>query len=90
MQVALATLVVEKIDACKTTLAYSVGEPTRSYVNITPQWRRVTATVSPGTLEFKFPNGAAVVYKLQANGSLAGTYTSQGFNTAATLTRAPA
>lgn len=84
------TLVVEKIDATKATLIYSVGEPTTSNVNITPQWRRVTATVSPGKMEFTFPNGAAVVYKLQANGTLAGTYTSKGFNTTATLTRAPA
>ncbi|MDR6859822.1 hypothetical protein [Variovorax guangxiensis] len=82
-------LIVESVDASSATAIYSIGEPSDSFTNIQPSWRRVKATVGPGTLEFSFPNGAAVNYKLQADGTLAGTYKSRGFDTTAKMTRTP-
>ncbi|MDM0073415.1 hypothetical protein QTH90_03425 [Variovorax sp. J2P1-59] len=83
-------LIVERIDASGATMVYSTGEPSNTYVNIAPQWRRINAKVGPGTLDYQFPNGATVNYKLQPDGTLAGTYKSRGFDTTAKLTRAPA
>jgi hypothetical protein len=82
------TLIVERINGSTATVVYATGEPTGN-LNFPPAWRRVQVIVGPGTLDYQFPNGATINYKLQSDGTLAGTYTSQGFRTTAKLTRQP-
>jgi hypothetical protein len=80
-------LIVESLNASTVNAIYAYGAPSNGDVNITPGWRRIKGTVGPGTLDFVFPNGTTVNYKLQADGTLAGTYTSKGFSSSAKMSR---
>lgn len=81
-------LVVEKIDYPKVIAIYSVG-PYRadSSDKGMPGWNRFKGEISNGFLILKTNSGATITYKLQPDGTLAGTYERGNFISYVTMNR---
>lgn len=82
-------LIVERIDAGKASVVYATGTLVSTQGGgPSPGWFRLNGSVEPGLLKLSLRNGAQVTYRLQADGTLSGTYDRQGDVSSATLTRA--
>ena len=81
-------LVVERVEGNEATVVYSFGSMPEA--NITPNWFRVKGVIEGTTLTLpSFPNGARAGYRMNTDGSLAGTYDLNGRVSTVTLTKAP-
>lgn len=81
-------LIVERLEGSSASVIYSTGALVSTQGGgPSPGWFRVNGTVEPGTLTLSMRNGAQVTYKLQADGTLSGTYVRQGDTSTGTLTR---
>ena len=81
-------LVVEKIDYPKVIAIYSVGSyRADSSDKGMPGWNRLKGEISNGFLILKTNSGATITYKLQPDGTLAGTYERGSFISYVTMNR---
>lgn len=80
-------LIVQSVTASSAKVIYAWGEPSNNYINIQPGSRTMNGTIKDGVLSLTHPSGATAKYTLKADGTLDGVYTSQGFNSTATLKR---
>ncbi|MDM0111348.1 hypothetical protein QTI66_04260 [Variovorax sp. J22R133] len=78
-------LIVENIAANAFSAVYAWGDSQGEYANAKAGWRRINGTVADGKLSAKIGQ-ANVVYVLNPNGTISGTYTNaRGFESKATL-----
>ncbi len=81
-------LVVEEIDYPKVVAIYSVGAyRANASDNGMPGWNRLKGEISNGFLILKTNSGATITYKLQPDGTLAGTYERGSFISYVTMNR---